>query len=541
LVLKRNGLGQPKARGLRRTGTALAAVFACLATLAPIQAGTNERTLRFFNTHTGEHVAVTYKRNGQYIPEGLRQANMVLRDWRRNEPTNMDPKLLDLVWEVYQESGSNAEIHIVSGYRAPATNAMLASQSSAVAENSQHMAGKAMDFYLPDVPLARLRALGLQLQIGGVGYYPTSGSPFIHLDTGSTRHWPRMTRQQLVAVFPEGRSLHIPSDGRPLPGYQEALAEYRAQGYVTPQSRQAATFLADLYGGPGTRVPVAPVLAEPQPETRIASAAPAPQVVPPLPPAAPRGTAAAEEPVMVAALVPPLPRPAPSELRVSAPASSDLATIQVATATPIDLNPAMAIADAEMPAMAFAAEFAGSYPDPFRILSADIPSAVASGAEAATVPVAATPADAGSFAPATTMVAAATPAAPAPAAPAPAPLPEAPRLAVASLVPSFGPSMELRPTVPPLPEPPLPGADDFEDGLAIWTAKGSTRQSEMAALSTPEVEAPMLLTSPERIYAAGFGTLANGELRTDRFSGSSVSTVSTAFVLVPNRIQLASR
>lgn len=510
-------------------------MFACLATLAPIQAGTNERTLRFFNTHTGEHVAVTYKRNGQYVPEGLRQANMVLRDWRRNEPANMDPKLLDLVWEVYQESGSNAEIHIVSGYRAPATNAMLAANSSAVAENSQHMAGKAMDFYLPDVPLARLRALGLQLQIGGVGYYPNSGSPFIHLDTGSTRHWPRMTRQQLVAVFPEGRSLHIPSDGRPLPGYQEALAEYRSQGYVTPQSRAAATFLADLYQGPGARVPVAPVLANPQPETRVASAAPAPAIVPPLPPVAQRGQADAEAALVVAAIVPPVPRAAPNELRIAAP-TSDLATLQVATATPLDLNPAMAIADAEMPAMAFAAEFAGSYPDPFRILSADIPSAVATAAPAAATVTAVPPPVSDPVAPASTMVAAATPVAPAAA---PAPM-DAPRLALASLVPSFGPSMELRTDAPAF-EMPIAGADDFEDGLAIWTVKASTRQAEMAALSVPEVDAPLLLTAPERIYAAGFGPDANGELRTDRFSGSSVSAVSTAFLLAPNRIQLASR
>ena len=86
-----------------------------------------------------------------------------------------------------------------------------------------------MDFFIPDVPLAKLREIGLRMQIGGVGFYPTSGSPFVHMDTGSVRHWPRMTRQQLVRVFPNGNTLHVPSDGKPLPGYAEALAAYKAR------------------------------------------------------------------------------------------------------------------------------------------------------------------------------------------------------------------------------------------------------------------------------------------------------------------------
>src|SRR5690606_33285554 len=102
-------------------------------------------------------------------------------------------------------------------------------RSKGVAQNSQHVQGKAMDFYIPGVPLAKLRAIGLRLQAGGVGFYPSSGSPFVHLDTASVRHWPKMTRQQLVQVFPNGKTLHIPAGGKPLPGYAEALAAYRAR------------------------------------------------------------------------------------------------------------------------------------------------------------------------------------------------------------------------------------------------------------------------------------------------------------------------
>jgi hypothetical protein len=92
------------------------------------------------------------------------------------------------------------------------------------------MLGRAMDFYIPGVPLDEIRAMGLRLARGGVGFYPTSGSPFVHMDTGSVRMWPRMTREQLVRVFPDGKTVQIPSDGKPLQGYALALAEIRQRG-----------------------------------------------------------------------------------------------------------------------------------------------------------------------------------------------------------------------------------------------------------------------------------------------------------------------
>ncbi len=141
----------------------------------------------------------------------------------------MDPRLLDLVWEVYDRSGAKDYIHIVSAYRSPATNNMLRgrSRTTGVAKNSQHMLGKAMDFYIPGVKLTTLRTLAMQAQVGGVGYYPTSGSPFVHLDVGNVRAWPRMTRQELARIFPNGKTMHLPSNGAPLPGYETAVADYR--------------------------------------------------------------------------------------------------------------------------------------------------------------------------------------------------------------------------------------------------------------------------------------------------------------------------
>ena len=91
-----------------------------------------------------------------------------------------------------------------------------------------------MDFYIPGVPLEQIRFAGLRLQRGGVGFYPTSGSPFVHLDVGNVRHWPRMTHDQLARVFPDGRTVHVPSDGHPLKNYALALADIQKRGSSDP-------------------------------------------------------------------------------------------------------------------------------------------------------------------------------------------------------------------------------------------------------------------------------------------------------------------
>ncbi|WP_343316134.1 DUF882 domain-containing protein [Brucella sp. BE17] len=190
----------------------------------PAQAFAETRSLKLYYVHTGEKAEIAFKRNGRYLPDGLKRLNVFLRDWRRNEPTKMDPRLFDLVWQVYKSSGSSQYITVVSAYRSPATNKMLRGKSSGVAKKSQHMLGRAMDFFIPGVNLAKLRGIGMRYQIGGVGYYPRSGSPFVHMDVGNVRSWPRMSRRELLALFPDGKTAHLPSDGKPLPGYQQALA-----------------------------------------------------------------------------------------------------------------------------------------------------------------------------------------------------------------------------------------------------------------------------------------------------------------------------
>jgi uncharacterized protein YcbK (DUF882 family) len=195
--------------------------------VAPVSAanGGGDRTLYLHHTHTGQTGSFTFKRNGQYDQKVLRELNIFLADWRTKEPTKMDPALFDLLWEVYQEVGGRQPYNIVSSYRSPKTNKMLASKSSGVADNSQHMRGKAMDVFIPGVNLSKLREAAMKHQVGGVGYYPTSGSPFVHMDTGNVRAWPRMTRAQLKKVFPDGKTLHLPTDGKPLSNEGRAYAQ----------------------------------------------------------------------------------------------------------------------------------------------------------------------------------------------------------------------------------------------------------------------------------------------------------------------------
>jgi uncharacterized protein YcbK (DUF882 family) len=213
------------------------------------------RTLSFHHTHSGEDLTVTFKRDGRYDEDALKQLNHFLRDWRTQDQIVMDRHLFDILWEAYRDVDGKQPIQIVSAYRSPATNAMLRRRSadSGVARFSQHMLGHAMDFYIPGVPLEQIRFAGLRLQRGGVGFYPTSGSPFVHLDTGNIRMWPRMTHDQLAKVFPDGRTVHIPTDGVPLKGYELARADIdkRAGSDEAATINKPGNFLAALFGRKG--------------------------------------------------------------------------------------------------------------------------------------------------------------------------------------------------------------------------------------------------------------------------------------------------
>lgn len=145
------------------------------------------RELHLYNLHTFETLKAVYWRDGAYISKGLAQISYHLRDFRTGGIKPIDPTLLNIVYELTNNIDVSGPINVISGYRTPATNAMLAARSSKVAPNSFHMRGQAIDIRLPGFATEGIRDMAMSLCKGGVGYYPESD--FIHLDTGPIRAW----------------------------------------------------------------------------------------------------------------------------------------------------------------------------------------------------------------------------------------------------------------------------------------------------------------------------------------------------------------
>ncbi|NVO15200.1 MAG: DUF882 domain-containing protein [Rhodoplanes sp.] len=394
-------------RAGRRVGlAALVLCFGCDG-LQTAAANGDTRTITFHHQHTGEALTITYKRDGRYDDEALKKINWELRDWRRNEAVRMDPQVIDAVWELYRAVDGKDGVEIICGYRAPATNSMLRARSGGVAQHSQHMLGKAIDLKVRNVSLDRQREAAMRLQRGGVGYYP--GSQFIHVDVAGVRHWPRMTYDQLARVFPNGRTVHVPSNGKPLPGYQLALADLqkhgsapslasleaaRAAGVDTAApARPGRNLLAALFGGgkdpeedeDATRATAALPAASPKPAdgpratrlqtARVETAKPETAKVEPAKLDTAKQEPAKQEPakpgaIRAAAVKPPAPPAAPEpEMFALASASSTPVTL-----TPTAASTSVAILGEEPPRpraeMGSASEPAAASEQPYRTASA---------------------------------------------------------------------------------------------------------------------------------------------------------------------------
>lgn len=181
---------------LRISGLAVltAPVLAEAASAAPAAAASStaldslkERSLSFYNLHTSESLKTTYWQGGDYLAPSMAEINRVLRDHRSGEAHKMDPKLLDLLCDLRLRLDTTEPFQIISGYRSPATNAMLNANSSGVATRSLHMDGKAVDIRIPKRNLSLVRNTALAMKAGGVGYYPSSD--FVHVDVGRVRSW----------------------------------------------------------------------------------------------------------------------------------------------------------------------------------------------------------------------------------------------------------------------------------------------------------------------------------------------------------------
>jgi uncharacterized protein YcbK (DUF882 family) len=173
-------------REFLRIGSGIAATLMLSPGLARAASHT-ERSLSFYNTHTGEQVKTCYWEEGGYVEDGVREINHILRDHRTGEVYDMDQGLLDLLYLLQARVENTQSFQIISGYRSPKTNAMLSSKSKGVAKRSYHMQGKAIDIRLNGCDLKQLHKAALSLKAGGVGYYPSSD--FIHVDVGRVRRW----------------------------------------------------------------------------------------------------------------------------------------------------------------------------------------------------------------------------------------------------------------------------------------------------------------------------------------------------------------
>jgi len=167
------------------------ALISCLLCAAFSPAGSGDsgdaRTLKFYHTHTLETLEVTYYENGLYLLEPMEQIRVFLADWRNGDQHEIDPGLMDILWEIQRVTGHNDTFEVISAYRSMETNRFLRGRSKGVAQNSQHILGKAIDVRLRGFDTRKLRDTALELKLGGVGYYEKSD--FVHVDTGRVRRW----------------------------------------------------------------------------------------------------------------------------------------------------------------------------------------------------------------------------------------------------------------------------------------------------------------------------------------------------------------
>ncbi len=171
------------AAGLAATG------FLSCGMVKPVLAvpNTGAHRVYFRNTHTGESFNGVYRVGNKYLPEAFDQITHLLRDYRNNESFPVDPRAIDILYVVQRTLGTTEPYQILSGYRSPRTNAMLARVSYGVARNSLHMTGQAIDVRLDDKSSGHIRDCATRLHAGGVGYYPKSN--FVHIDSGLFRTW----------------------------------------------------------------------------------------------------------------------------------------------------------------------------------------------------------------------------------------------------------------------------------------------------------------------------------------------------------------
>ena len=174
--------------------------------------------LNLANPHTGETFSGIYRDDNGPIPGVIDELSVFLRDFRSGEKIAIDVGVIDFLMGVMQAVGQT-QATILSAYRTPATNALLARTHFGVAENSQHIYGRALDVHFGD-KLADAMKAARAMQRGGVGWYPHSS--FMHIDTGPVRNWD-LDHTGLGTLLVAGRGVRFDKKGRMLVSRRGAM------------------------------------------------------------------------------------------------------------------------------------------------------------------------------------------------------------------------------------------------------------------------------------------------------------------------------
>lgn len=154
-----------------------------------LRGGGDIRRIRMYSGRTGERLDTIYWVEGKYIKDAVKEVNAFMRDWRSNDVISIDTRTIDIMAAAHNLMDVSEPYMLLSGYRSPATNAMLRSRSRGVAKNSLHMKGQAADLRLASRSVNQMAKAASACRAGGVGRY--SGSNFVHMDCGPVRNWGR--------------------------------------------------------------------------------------------------------------------------------------------------------------------------------------------------------------------------------------------------------------------------------------------------------------------------------------------------------------
>jgi uncharacterized protein YcbK (DUF882 family) len=212
------------------SGLALARPARALPGPAPL------RRLRLANAHTGETFDGPFRDDTGPIKQAMADLSVFLRDHHSGETIAIDVGVLDFLASVMDAVGAT-KATVLSAYRTRETNAMLAKTTFGVADNSQHIYGRALDIRLDGRNEEAMQAARSMLR-GGVGWYPRSS--FFHLDSGPVRNWTldgsgldrlllefrRLVAGGHLAIAPKGQLL-VPR-ARHLLSVQQRLSLHRA-------------------------------------------------------------------------------------------------------------------------------------------------------------------------------------------------------------------------------------------------------------------------------------------------------------------------